>query len=899
MIFRTAVVLATLLCPAAIEAATLRGIVADASGAPIAGARVQLLSALLTVTRTTTTKGDGTFEFTDLDSGSYVVQVIAQGFSQRRVPADVTDASAPLTVTLDIAGPTEEVTVTASPGAAESVDAAAQPVSIVSPEEILRRVGTVIAEAVTEEPGIALQRTSPTMAGVFVRGLTGNKVNVFVDGVRYSNGAQRGGVNTFLDLVDPSFVDRLEVLHGPSSTQYGSDALGGSIQFQSFVPALAATGREYGLELRGGGETAHQGGHAGATFSMATPRVGLFTSVGTRGAGDIRPGDGIDSHSAVTRFLGLPSTTFVDERMPDTGFTQHAALVKVNWTPSPRTQLVATYAATRQDKGTRFDQTLGGDGNLIADLNDLTLDLFYARLERHEAGWFDHLSGTWSINSQREERVNQGGNGNPRATIGHEPERTTSQGVSALASKDISPRQTFDLGGDIYFERLTSDAYNVNPVTSAVSPRRPRVPNGATFRQGGVFAQTSFAAVPDRLRVVGAIRAGGASYAAHAADSPIVNGAPLWPDDELTTGAVTFRASALATPDEDWTFAFSVARGFRAPHMTDLGTLGLTGSGFEVAAPDVEGRGATVGTTSAATAVSTGRAVTQLESESNVSYDATARFHRRRARAEITFFVNNVRNNIQKPALILPAGAVGTSIGGEVITSQTPNGTVFVAASTTPVLVRANFDHARIWGIEHSGQFTVMPDVVVESVFTYLRSKDVDTGLSPNIEGGTPAPEAYLLVQYAPAGKSWWVQPFLHAAWDQTHLSSLDVDDRRTGASRSRTSIRNFFLNGATARGWVTPGPDGAAGTADDLLAATNETVTQIQDRVLGVGVNSNVLFPKVPGYVTFGVRGGLRFGAHELLVEAENLTDRNYRGISWGVDATGIGVAARFIARF
>ena len=60
-----------------------------------------------------------------------------------------------------------------------------------------------------------LQRTSPSMAGVFVRGLTGNKVNVYVDGVRYSNGAQRGGVNTFLNLIDQSAIDGIEVVHGP------------------------------------------------------------------------------------------------------------------------------------------------------------------------------------------------------------------------------------------------------------------------------------------------------------------------------------------------------------------------------------------------------------------------------------------------------------------------------------------------------------------------------------------------------------------------------------------------------------------------------------------------------------------------------------------------------------
>ena len=81
------------------------------------------------------------------------------------------------------------------------------------------------------------------MAGIFVRGLTGNKVNVFVDGVRYSNGAQRGGVNTFLDLIDPSTLEGIEVLRGTSSAQYGSDALGGSVQFLTQVPTLSSARR--------------------------------------------------------------------------------------------------------------------------------------------------------------------------------------------------------------------------------------------------------------------------------------------------------------------------------------------------------------------------------------------------------------------------------------------------------------------------------------------------------------------------------------------------------------------------------------------------------------------------------------------------------------------------------
>src|SRR6185436_12843879 len=104
--------------------------------------------------------------------------------------------------------------------------------------------------------------------------------------------------------------------------------------------------------------------------SVATRQVGMFASFGTRKAGEIRTGGGIDSHAAVTRFLGLPSDQLMAERLPDTGFHQHAGMVKVNWTPSARTQFVTSYGATRQDEGKGYDQLLGGDGNLISDLSD-------------------------------------------------------------------------------------------------------------------------------------------------------------------------------------------------------------------------------------------------------------------------------------------------------------------------------------------------------------------------------------------------------------------------------------------------------------------------------------------------------------------------------------------------
>jgi hemoglobin/transferrin/lactoferrin receptor protein len=738
------------------------------------------------------------------------------------------------------------------------------------------------------------------MAGIFVRGLTGNKVNVFVDGVRYSTAAQRGGVSTFLDLVDPATLDSVEVLRGPNSAQYGSDALGGSVQFLSRVPSvgLGEDGRVRGL-VSAQANSADHGLGSNVTASYAAARAGFTGAFAARRVGDIRAGGGVDSHAAVTRFLGVPSDVLMPERLPDTGFGQYGAQATFNWLPGSNNFLLASYRRGYQERGKRYDQLLGGDGNLVADLRDLSLDLFFLRYERLGAGWFDEVSVTGSINSQYEERVNQGGNGNPRAAINSEPERTTAFGVQATARKQLAPRVSLSAGGDFYPESMTAPSVGLNPVTNVSGVRRGRVPDGASYKAGGAFGQTVVEAVPGKVQVLGNVRVNAASYRARASDSPIVNGQPLWPDDQLNATGVAFRGGVSASLRYAWTVTGNLSRGFRAPHITDLGTLGLTGSGFEVAAPDVAGLGGTVGSTADASAVSLGTPIYQVGPESSLAYEGGVHYRRASVRSTLAMFVNEIHDNIAKQSLILPPGAVGTTLGGTPITAQNANGVVFVAAATNPVLVRVNFDIARIFGIEHTFDWRPSPLWLAGTTFTYLRAKDTRTGLPPNIEGGTPAPEVYIHVNYTARSGRWWAGTYLHAAGAQDRLSTLDLDDRRTGAGRSRTSIRNFFLNGATARGYVGAGADDALGTADDLLVATGETLSQIQDRVLGAGVASAPLYSEVAGFFTAGFRGGFRVGRHEIIADLENVTDENYRGISWGVDAPGRGVSLRYVARF
>lgn len=514
-------------------------------------------------------------------------------------------------------------------------------------------------------------------------------------------------------------------------------------------------------------------------------------------------------------------------------------------------------------------------------------------------GWLDSLTAIYSFNAQREERVNQGGNGNPAASINHEYEKTRAHGYQLFGTKQEGRKNTLLGGAEYYQEGITAPSYGYNPVTRAISPRRPRVPNGAAYRSGGVYMQDIFQALPGKVHLVGNLRWSDVSYRAQAADSPVVNGKPLWTDDSLRVSDWSYRTAVIVFPARGLSLAANFSRGFRAPNMTDLGTLGLTGAGFEVSAREVAGLGAEIGTTAGSDAVTTRLPVKQLKPETAQSYEFTVRHRNSWLDIEVTGFINDLSGGLVKQALILPPGAAGLALGGETITSQLPSGVVFTAAASNPVLVRANLDRVRAFGIEHKMEVKLSRALLLRTVSNYMRMNDSRTGAPANIEGGSPAADEYLLLRYAPR-RRWWIEPYVRAAERQDHLSSLALEDRRAGAMRTRASIANFFNHGARARGLINSGPDGIAGTADDFLIPTGETLAQVQDRVLGPGVNSNPLFPAIPGYVTFNLHAGFSVREkHEFTVIFENLGDRNYRGVEWGLDAPGRSVALRYFVRF
>jgi outer membrane receptor protein involved in Fe transport len=906
-------VLASAMLAVAQDAATgkVAGTVKDQGGANVSDAEVSLVHQQRAVVATATSDANGKFTIENVAPGYYEVKVQSPGFTEFRKAVVVNaDATSELAVALLVNQVSGEVTVTAEAGQVVDARSIDTRVNVIPERQIIERAPEVVAQVVDEEPGVNLQRTSPSLSAVFVRGLTGRNVAVYVDGVRYTTSAQRGGVGTFFSLIEPSALETVEIVRGPASSQYGSDVLGGVVNFISPSPLRGSEPEFHGTtNLFYSSPTNGFGGNA--RFTYGTRNYGLLLNLNGRRINRLRPANGLDSHGATLRFLGVPSD-FFGERLPDTAFTQYGGLLSAHLTLNEKTQLIFSYARNQQDGGRRYDQLLGGDGNLIADLRNLMTDLFYARLFRQHLGPFDNASFTFSFNGQREERVNQGGQGNPIGAITSQRERTNVLGFNFFVDKRLGERNTILFGSDIYRDHISAPAYTLDPVTHITTPSRPRIPNGAEYLSYGFFAQNVFTAIPDRLRISGALRYSAASYDSRAANAPIgSNGRPLFPDDSAHFGAFSGRIGAVVHLGYGFDIAGKYTRGFRAPNTTDLGILGLVGTGFEVDSQTAASRGGFIGTTAGGDAVSTGIPVAPLRPEISDSFDLTLRYKSSRFSAEITGFTNKVNDVYFDQALILPPGAVGTFLGSEPITFQDPiRGWVSVAiAPTTPVLVRVNFDDARFNGVEANAEAVFTKQLTANANFTYVRAHSLLNGLPPNIEGGIPPATTFLSLRYQPRSR-FYIEGYSTLAARQNRLSSLDLNDRRTGAARSRTNIQNFFRRGACVRGLTTPGGSGC-GSAGGILVPTGETQAQVQNRLLPLGATINgvfvanndtlvPLYTSVASYGLIGVRGAYQIDDHsEVFVDFENIGDRFYRGISWGVDGAGRGITVRYRYKF
>lgn len=205
----------------------IRGTVSDSTGGVLAKAAVDLLSES-GASRSTTSDGEGRFEFAMVPAGRYRLIVTYPGLAPL-VRDDVTVADAalvdlPLVLSLGRAEATVMVTASTRPQEVRDVQASAQ---VVTDSELKAFAGNNITEGLKLVAGVDA-RSSGSNSSVSIRGFSasgGTSVLLLADGLRRT--AKYGSTN--LNLFDLEDVDRIEVIRGPMSALYGADATGGVV----------------------------------------------------------------------------------------------------------------------------------------------------------------------------------------------------------------------------------------------------------------------------------------------------------------------------------------------------------------------------------------------------------------------------------------------------------------------------------------------------------------------------------------------------------------------------------------------------------------------------------------------------------------------------------------------
>jgi vitamin B12 transporter len=209
------------------SASTISGTVVDSARAVLPRATVRLLDKTGSDVGRNLTNSDGRFRFGRVAPGSYRVEASLTGFRSKALPAET---GSELQIVLEIAPVREYVTVTAD--RTETPTSLTGAATTVLDQRAIEDRQQLFASSVLQSvPGVMVVRSGGlgTVTSVFVRGGESNYNKIFLDGIPLN---EPGGTFEFSNLAEED-LDRIEIVRGPQSGLFGSDAMASTIQFFS------------------------------------------------------------------------------------------------------------------------------------------------------------------------------------------------------------------------------------------------------------------------------------------------------------------------------------------------------------------------------------------------------------------------------------------------------------------------------------------------------------------------------------------------------------------------------------------------------------------------------------------------------------------------------------------
>ena len=473
----------------------------------------------------------------------------------------------------------DEIVLSVSKFGQEKRDIPQQIVSLTS-EEVLFRNPQTAADLLQSSGQVFVQKSQLGGGSPMIRGFSTSRLLTVVDGVRFNNAIFRGGNVQNVISIDPLSIDRTEVILGPGSVVYGSDAIGGVMSFYTKKPAFSfEEGMSFSGKALGRYATANQEktGHLELNFGMK--QWAFLSSISYSDFDDLRMGsNGPDDY---LRPNYVETVNGVDTVVPNedskvqvpTGYDQLSLMQKVRFMPSSLWDfdLALTYSETSDYS--RFDRLIQqeDDQPRYAEWYYGPQRWFSGRIaashHRDDAALFDDSQLTLAYQMFEESRNNRRFQ---EVHLYQNEEQVDALSANFDLTKKVGQTNIF-YGLEYVFNQVGSEGRVTDISAGESTANATRYPDGSTWQSIAAYTSVQSDLGPE-VSFQGGLRYNHILIDASFEENNEFYDFPF-SDVDIKTGALTGSAGITWVPSRTIQWKFNFGTAFRAPNIDDVGKV--------------------------------------------------------------------------------------------------------------------------------------------------------------------------------------------------------------------------------------------------------------------------------------------------------------------------------------
>ena len=570
------------------------------------------------------------------------------------------------------------------------------------------------ADALAHHSDVFVQKSQMGGGSPVIRGFEANKVLLVIDGVRLNNAIYRNGHLQNAITVDQAMLDRIELIYGPNSLMYGSDALGGVVHFLTRKPKFnysnqtnTRTEGNYGVRYSSANE--EKSGHV--DFNIGTRNFASLTSFSFADYGDLRAGNNRSSdYPDFGKRLDYVKTENNEDvlvindnpnKQIGTGYSQFDFLQKFLFQTKNELQFGLNFQYSTSSDVPRYDQLTEqtSSGLKFAEwyygpqtrfLSSFHVDYYV------ENSFFDKLKLITAYQFIEEDRIDRRFNSSFRS---HQEEDVHIGSLTADFKKALgqNDRVKLQYGMDISHNQVNSNAFDEQISSGAIETNVfTRYPSdGSNLSLYGMFINSTFQNSDSTLVFNAGLRYSGSHWEIkYSNNDPI-----LWPSEFISglsssNSALTWSVGSTFKPDRNWSFRILGSSAFRSPNIDDLAKIRIKGGEITVPNPNLEPE-------------------KSINAEATIERKFTTKVENKPIKLATTGFYTSLSDAIIREAFSLPGGIDYLIDEGD----------------TLRTVANVNAQKAYIWGISANIEAPIIEKLKLKASINYIKGRvNEDTG---------------------------------------------------------------------------------------------------------------------------------------------------------------------------